>query len=234
MPSRGKSLRSGWPLKPSQVRMRSRFGWPGEADAEHVPDLALHPVGGLPHGRRRGDLDAVRDPHLEAQAPLVAVAVHPPDDVEAALGTVLPVDRGAVHQVVVAEPLGARPEHLQRPLGGDHHRDLTGQLDRLQHGLGHGRGQLRHLRVPPRILRRRGDGVGLPGRQRDRRSLRCRGFLLCHQIPLFEATGRSAGPRTPDPGPRPEASAMSAPARAYSALRAMVVRSIFFCSCIRP
>ena len=65
----GCSLRSGWPSHQGGIRMRRRCGWPSNADAEHVPHLALVPVGGRPevgdgrHGRVLA-LQRDLDPHV--------------------------------------------------------------------------------------------------------------------------------------------------------------------------
>ncbi len=99
---------------------------PGDADAEHLRQLALVPVGGGPHigdGGHFGRLLGQR--HLEAHVGVPSVTDEVVEDAERGVGLALPVQPLAlVHAAEVVEHGerlgGFAPEvaqHLQRPVG---------------------------------------------------------------------------------------------------------------------
>ena len=86
----------------------AQVGMPDEADAEHVPGLALGPERRVPQRRRAGDLRVVAgDARLHAQPMVMRQRVQLVDDLEARLAPQV-VDRRQVGEHVEARAPGRR------------------------------------------------------------------------------------------------------------------------------
>ena len=100
------------PLPPGRHEQPVEVGVAGDADAEHVPELALVPVGGGPHaGHRVHARRVLRQRHLEAHVRVPAVGDEVVEDAERGVGLALAVQPLAL--VDAAEVV----EHRER-LGG--------------------------------------------------------------------------------------------------------------------
>ena len=80
------------PVPPRRHEQAVEVGVAGDADAEHVPELALVPVGGGPHAGHRVHLRLVRrQRHLEAHVGVPAVGDEVVEDAEGGVGHALAV-----------------------------------------------------------------------------------------------------------------------------------------------
>jgi len=89
--------------------------------------------------------------------------VQPVDDVETALRTVLPVHRGEVDEVAVAEPVLARAARLDETLEAHGDGDLPGELDSLQDRVPDVLRELANLRMLAGVLGVAGTGFSSQG-----------------------------------------------------------------------
>ena len=108
------------PLPPRRHQQAMEVGVAGDADAEHVPELALVPVGGGPHaGHRRPRCGSVlRQRHLEAHVRVPAVGDEVVEDAERGVGLALAVEPlalvDAAEVVEHRERLGGLPAEVRR------------------------------------------------------------------------------------------------------------------------
>ena len=114
-------------MKPSQVRMRRRSGWPAKRIPNRSKVSRSRQFAAMNTAGDRRDVLALADAALDPDAVVLRERVEVVDDVEAGLA-VPPVDGGDVHAVLEVFGVLQVPRDARDPSRGDDDGDLAGEL----------------------------------------------------------------------------------------------------------